>query len=77
MEWLEREVVLAEDFLVAPDAVEQLALREPAAALARGQGGLTLDLVPHAVGAGQLAVALDLALLTAQAGQHTLLRVAV
>ena len=72
MEGLERNVVMAEDLLVAPDAVQQVSFREPAAPLTRGQGGLTLDLVEDTVCAGELAVALDLTLLTGQACQHTL-----
>jgi hypothetical protein len=65
--------VLLEYGLVVADAGEQVPLREPAAALAREKRGRgALCLAPNAVGAGKLAVALDLALLAQLASEHPL-----
>jgi hypothetical protein len=73
MQRLKRDVVLLEEGLVMPDAGEQFALGKPAAALAREQGGgNTAGVAADAVGARELAVALDLALLAQLARKHPL-----
>ena len=74
--WVQRlkaNVVLLQHSLIVTDAGKQLSLGEAAATLAGEQGSRhALDLGPHTVGAGELAVALDLALLAELAGEHLL-----
>lgn len=70
MEW---NSVLAEQCLVLPDSFEQFSLGEPAAALARNEGGRdTSSPCSGTVGAGKLAVTFYLALLAKLASQYSL-----
>lgn len=58
-----------------PDAVQQFAFRKPAATLARCQGGgrHAVSAALGTIGAGELAIALDLALLTEHTRKHPLM----
>ena len=72
MKRLELDLVLAEKVLVLPEPVQQLPLGKPSPPGAGLRRRDALDLVPDAVCTGEVAVALDLALLAEDAGEDAL-----
>lgn len=72
MKWLELDLVLTEQILIAPEAIQQLTLGESTSSRTCLRRWHALRLMLNAISARELAITFHLALLTEDAGEDSL-----